>query len=102
MAKGFSPCSIMGWNGTMISGIVACSSSGDDLGLVMSAMTNFDKPASSRTVSVKSFLRLVEVEDDGDIIPLAQLLAQPFQHLNSALGEAAEQKHAFLANGVDD
>jgi hypothetical protein len=39
-----------------LTGIVACSSSGDDLGLVMSAMTNFDKPASSRTVSVKSFV----------------------------------------------
>ena len=56
MAKGFSPCAMIGWNGTMISGIVACSSSGDDLGLVMSAMTNFDSPASSRTVSVKSFV----------------------------------------------
>ena len=47
---------MIGWKGTMISGTVACSSSGEDLGLVMSAMTNFDMPASSRTVSVKSFV----------------------------------------------
>jgi hypothetical protein len=46
----------MGRNGTMISGTVACSSSGADFGLVMSAMTNLDSPASSRTVSAKSFV----------------------------------------------
>ena len=56
MANRFSPCSMIGWNGTMISGTVACSSSGEDLGLVMSVMTNLDSPASSRTVSVKSFV----------------------------------------------
>jgi hypothetical protein len=48
--------SMMGRNGTMISGTVPCSSSGADLGLVMSAMTNLDSPASNRTVSVKSFV----------------------------------------------
>jgi hypothetical protein len=46
MSKGFSPFSMIGWNGTMISGTVACSSSGDDLGLVMSAMTNFERLAT--------------------------------------------------------
>jgi hypothetical protein len=56
MANGSSPSSMMGRNGTMISGTVACSSSGGDFGLVMSAMTNFDSPASSRTVSVKSLV----------------------------------------------
>src|SRR5438552_3527080 len=41
-------------NGTMHSGTIACSSSGVDLGLLMSAMTKWDSPASNRTVSVKS------------------------------------------------
>ena len=40
----------------MISGTVACNSSGADFGLVMSAITNLDRPASNRTVSVKSFV----------------------------------------------
>ena len=40
----------------MISGTVACNSSGADFGLVMSAITNFDRPANSRTVPVKSFV----------------------------------------------
>jgi len=40
----------------MISGTVAWSSSGADLGFVTSAMTNRDSPASSLMVSVKSFV----------------------------------------------
>lgn len=43
-------------NGTIHSGTVACSSSGVDLGLVMSTITKWDMPASSRIVSVKSFV----------------------------------------------
>jgi hypothetical protein len=77
MSKGFSPFSMIGWNGTMISGTVACSSSGDDLGLVMSAMTNFERLASSRTVSVKSFVSdLSKLKTMGDIASLTQLFAQ--------------------------
>ena len=45
-----------GRKGTLISGTVACSSSGADLGLVMSAIANLDSLASSRTASVKSFI----------------------------------------------
>ena len=36
--EGLLARSMIGWNETVISGTVACSSSGDDLGLVMSAM----------------------------------------------------------------
>jgi hypothetical protein len=39
---------------------------------------------------------------DGDIVPLAQLLAQPFQHLNPAFREPSEQKHALPADRIDD
>jgi hypothetical protein len=76
MSKGFSPFSMIGWNGTMISGTVACSSSGDDLGLVMSAMTN--RKAGEQSFCLREVLRLgfVEVEDDGDIASLMQLFAQ--------------------------
>ena len=56
MAKGFSPASMMGWKGTMISGTIACSSRGADLGFVMSAITKWESPASSLIVSVKSFV----------------------------------------------
>jgi hypothetical protein len=56
IAKGFSPSWMMGRNGTMTSGTVACSSSGADFGFVMSAITKCDIPASSLTVSMKFFV----------------------------------------------
>jgi hypothetical protein len=40
MEKGCSPSSMIGWKGTMISGTIACSSSGADFGFVTSAITN--------------------------------------------------------------
>ena len=45
---------MMGTNGIMYSGTVACSSRGVDRGLVMSAMINRHRPVSVLTVSVKS------------------------------------------------
>jgi hypothetical protein len=42
------------------------------------------------------------LKDNGHIVPLAELVAQPVQHLNPNLGEAAEQKHALLADRVND
>jgi hypothetical protein len=54
--EGFLSLSMIGRNGIMISGTVACSSSGADFGFVTSAITKRDSPASSLTVSVKSFV----------------------------------------------
>jgi hypothetical protein len=53
MAKGSSPFSRIETNGIMHSGTVACNSSVADLGLVMSAITKQNIPASNLTVSVK-------------------------------------------------
>src|SRR5271157_4908014 len=103
MARGFSPSSMMGRNGTMISGTVACSSSGADFGLVMSAMTNLDSPRQQpHSLREVLRLRLVEVEHDGKVTAFAKFVTEPIQDHHPALREAAEQKHAFLADCVDD
>src|SRR5580704_7343627 len=82
-AKGSCPSSMVGRNGTMISGTVAWSSSGADLGFVTSAITNRDSPASSLTVSVKVLrLRLFEVEDDRQVSSRHAFQAAPFQELS--------------------
>ena len=51
MAKGSCPFSRIGTNGTMHSGMVACSSRGAERGLVMSAITKRDRLVSKCTVS---------------------------------------------------
>jgi hypothetical protein len=87
----------------MYSGTTACSSRGVERGLVMSAITKLDKPASRRTVSVKSLvLGLVEVEHHRDEVPFPEFIAQPLEDSEPAAGKAAKQQDTLLADGVDD
>src|SRR6516165_1697833 len=46
-------------------------------------------------------LWLVEVENDRQVAAVSEFFPQPLQDLNAALSEAAQQKHAFLSDGVD-
>ena len=87
----------------MYSGTVACSSSGADRGLVMSAITKWDRPASSRTVSVKSFVSgLSKLNTIGTKPRLRSSSRSRSRTAILPLSEAPEQQHALPADGVDD
>jgi hypothetical protein len=47
-------------------------------------------------------LGFVEVEDHRYEAKVAEFLSQPLQDHHPAFSEAAQQKHAFLSDGVDD
>ena len=79
MAKGCSPCSIIGWKGTMISSTLQLQRRGLGIGDVGDNEFRQASQQPHRLCEVLGF-GLVEVEDDGNIAPIAQLIAQPFQH----------------------
>ena len=103
IVNGSCPSSMMGRNGTMISGTVAWSSSGADFG-VRDVSDNEPRQPCEQPDGLGEVLRLrlVEVEDDWEVAALAEFLAQPLQDGDPAFGEPPEQQHALSTDRVDD
>ncbi len=45
--------------------------------------------------------RLLEIEQDRDVVALPEFLADRFENGFTLVGEASEDQHRFLADGVD-